>query len=53
MSWWKIFLYGAFLFGFAGLMSITVGPLENRLFAPLANKLKQSIPAYFDWQNIF
>jgi len=52
MSWWKIFLYGAFLFGFAGLMSVALAPLENNLFAPISNKLKQSIPAYFDWQNI-
>lgn len=52
MSWWKIFLYGAFLFGFAGLMSVVLAPLENNLFAPILNKLKQSIPAYFDWQNI-
>jgi membrane protease YdiL (CAAX protease family) len=52
MSWWKIFLYGAFLFGFAGLMSVALAPLENNLFAPISNKLKQSNPAYFDWQNI-
>lgn len=52
MSWWKIFLFGAFLFGFAGLMSATVGPLENKLFAPLSNLLKQNTPVYFDWQNI-
>lgn len=52
LSWWKIFLYGAFLFGFAGLMSVALAPLENNLFAPISNSLKQSIPAYFDWQNI-
>ena len=52
MSWWKIFLYGAFLFGFAGLMSVALAPLENKLFAPISNMLKQSMPAYFDWQNI-
>jgi uncharacterized protein len=52
MSWWKIFIYGAFLFAFAGIMSVTVAPLENNLFAPISNKLTQSMPAYFDWNNI-
>ncbi len=52
MSWWKIFLYGIFLFGFAGIMSVTVAPFENNLLAPLSSKLTQSMPAYFDWNNI-
>ena len=52
MSWWKIFIYGAFLFAFAGIMSATVAPLENNLFAPISNKLTQSMPVYFDWNNI-
>lgn len=52
MSWWKVFLYGAFLFAFAGLMSLIVAPIENNLFAEISNKLTQSMPAYFDWSNI-
>jgi hypothetical protein len=52
MSWWKIVLYGSFLFAFAGIMSVTVAPLENSLFAPISNKLTQSMPVYFDWNNI-
>lgn len=52
MSWWKIFLYGAFLFGFAGMMSATLAPLESSLFAPISNKLTQSLPVYFDWNNM-
>lgn len=52
MSWWKIFIYGSFLFAFAGIMSVTVAPLENSLFAPISNKLTQSMPACFDWNNI-
>ncbi len=51
MSWWKIFLYGSLLFAFAGIMSVTLAPLENTLFAPISNKLTQSIPGYFDWTN--
>ena len=52
MSWWKIFLYGSLLFAFAGIMSVTVAPLENNLFAPISNKLIQSMPVYFDWNNV-
>jgi len=51
-SWWKMLIYGSLLFGFAGIMSVTVAPLENKLFAPISSKLTQSIPAYFDWNNI-
>ena len=52
MSWWKIFIYGSFLFAFAGIMSVTVAPLENNLFASISNKLTQSMPVYFNWNNI-
>ena len=52
MSWWKVFLYGSLLFGFAGIMSATLAPLENKLFAPISNQLAQITPAYFDWTNI-
>lgn len=52
MEWWKVFLYGAFLFAFAGLMSATLAPLEGSLFAPVSSYFAQRIPAYFDWQNM-
>lgn len=52
MSWWKIFLYGSFLFAFAGIMSVVVAPLENNLLAPLSDKLTESMPVYFDWNNV-
>lgn len=52
MSWWKIFLYGFFLFAFAGIMSVTIAPLENLLSAPVSNRLAPLIPVYFDWTNI-
>jgi len=41
MSWWKIFLYGSLLFAFAGIMSVTLAPLENTLFVPITNKFTQ------------
>lgn len=52
MSPWKIFIFGALLFGFAGIMSITIAPLENNLFAPLFSKFAQLMPEYFNWNNI-
>lgn len=52
MNPWKIFMYGALLFGLAGVLSITVAPLENGVLAPLSNKLAQITPQYFNWTNI-
>lgn len=52
MSRLKIFIYGILLFGFAGLMSVTIAPLEIMLTAPLADKLTHIMPAYFDWNNM-
>lgn len=52
MSPLKIFMYGFFLFGFAGVVSITIAPLENSLFAPLSDKIAQTMPQYFNWNNI-
>jgi len=52
MSWWKIILYGVVLFGYAGLMSAVIVPVEKLLTAPLADQFIQRIPAYFDWNNL-
>lgn len=52
LSWWKIVLYGALLWGFAGLMTVTIAPLENMLFAPIAERLAHILPPYFDWNNL-
>jgi hypothetical protein len=52
MSWWRILLYGSALFAFSGIVSVTVAPLENNLFAPISNQLTQITPAYFQWNNI-
>lgn len=51
MEWFKIFFYGLVLFGFAGIMSATVAPLENWLLKDLSDKLYSLLPAYFDWNN--
>jgi hypothetical protein len=52
MSWWKILLYGFVLFGFAGLMTVLIAPLEQILTAPLADRFTNILPEYFNWYNI-
>ncbi|MCG8483921.1 MAG: CPBP family intramembrane metalloprotease [Clostridia bacterium] len=52
LPWWTIFLYGFLLWGFAGIMSVTIAPLENMLFAPISSWLTSIIPEYFDWNNM-
>jgi uncharacterized protein len=52
LSWWKIVLYGSLLWGFAGIMTVTIAPLEDMLFAPIAERLAHIIPSYFDWNNL-
>lgn len=48
----EICLYGVILFCFAGLMSVTISPMEETLVAPMAELVKQRTPDYFDWSNI-
>ncbi|HBO36351.1 MAG TPA: hypothetical protein DD633_07300 [Sphaerochaeta sp.] len=48
LPWWKILLFSSLLFGFAGLMSLTVAPWEAQLVAPLQNL----IPDRFDWNSL-
>ena len=52
LPWWQIALFGILTWGFAGLMTVTIMPLENQLFAPLSQRLSELVPAYFDWTNI-
>ncbi len=52
IPWWQIALFGTLSWGFAGLMTVTVLPLETRLFASIAERLTNLLPAYFDWTNI-
>lgn len=47
----EILLYGVVLFCFAGLMSVTVSPIENIIVSPIAELVKQQTPDYFDWTN--
>lgn len=51
MKCWKVIFYGFALFCFAGIVSVTVAPLENLLLKDLSDKLYSLLPAYFDWNN--
>lgn len=51
-NWKRTLLYGSLLFCFAGIVSVTIGPLENLLTTPISNKLAEIIPVYFDWNNM-
>ncbi len=51
MAWWKVFLYGLVLFGIAGIMSVTVGALEDWIFATPAKWFYTIFPEYFNWSN--
>lgn len=48
----EILLYGIVLFCFAGLMSVTISPIENMVVAPIAEMVEQRTPEYFDWTNM-
>lgn len=52
MPWIKILLIGFCLFGFAGLMSITLAVFEDKLMSPLSSTVAGLTPAYFNWTDI-
>lgn len=47
----EIVFYGVILFAFAGVMSVTISPIEDILVSPIAELVKQQTPDYFDWTN--
>jgi membrane protease YdiL (CAAX protease family) len=51
-GWKRTLIIGLLLFGYAGIISSTVGPLEKTLTAPLAAKLAMVLPAGYDWTNV-
>lgn len=51
MPLWKSFVIAFVFFGIAGLLSVTVAPLENYLFSGLRNGLLSHLPTGFDWTN--
>lgn len=51
MPLWKIFVIAFVFFGIAGILCVTVAPLENSLFSELRNELLSYLPTGFDWTN--
>lgn len=51
MALWKIITYALLLFGIAGLLSLTIAPLENSIFSGLRSSLLNHLPIGFDWTN--
>ena len=51
MPLWKIVIIALVLFGIAGLLSVTIAPLENLLFSGLRSSLLNHLPIGFDWTN--
>ena len=51
MPVWKIVLFAFLLFSLAGLLSITVAPLENNILSPVRQAVLNRLPVGFDWQN--
>lgn len=49
--WWKSLLWGGALFAFAGIVSFTVGEIENKLTADLSSWLFSKLGEYFNWNN--
>lgn len=51
MSLWKIFVAAFVFFGIAGVLSVTVAPIENHLFSGLRSGLLSHLPTGFDWTD--
>ena len=48
----KTLFYALVLFGFAGIFTLTIQPLEGMLTFTLREKLLSFLPSGFDWNNI-
>ncbi len=49
LKWWQLILLIAVLFGFAGLMTISITPLEHKLLSDVIDKVNRITPTYFSW----
>lgn len=50
-KWWKTLLWSVVLFAFAGIISFTLGEIENKLTADLSSRLFSKLGEYFNWNN--
>ncbi len=51
-KWWKTLLWGVVLFAFAGIVSFTLGEVENKLTSGLSSWLFSQLGEYFNWNNL-
>ena len=51
IKWWQLILIVGILFGFAGIMSAVITPLEHGLLSNVINKVNSITPAYFSWDS--
>ena len=49
INWWQLILIVGVLFGFAGLMTILITPLEHNLLSNVIDKVGSITPIYFSW----
>jgi membrane protease YdiL (CAAX protease family) len=54
LKWWKIFLIGFMLFCLAGIFSLLLAPLENKLFEPIMEKAIENYTIFdiFNFENL-
>lgn len=50
-KWEKTLLRGVALFAFAGILSFTLGEVENKLTSDLSSRLFSELGEYFNWSN--
>ncbi len=48
---WKVILIALIFFGMAGLFSVSIAPVENRIFAEMRAAVLHMLPTGFDWTN--
>ena len=48
---WKLLIIALVLFGIAGLLSVSIAPIENQVFAEIRSDILNGLPKGFDWTN--
>lgn len=48
---WKIIIIAFVFFGIAGLLSVWIAPIENKIFAEMRSAVLNCLPIGFDWTN--
>lgn len=51
IKWWQLILIVGILFGFAGMMSFVITPLEHSLLSNVIDRVNSITSAYFSWDS--